>query len=155
LFSESRRVRSEAFDFKLFHIGMCSSLAALTCVRAEDENRRSNRMKRRRWSSLRPVSGKVIEPFIARILAALGDQSRSAIAVIAPAATGFRYSFKSNEISGAEPAQVFASPKTHVPIPPVTDLSRPLQMQDASMPQRVDEATAGFFGLTERSILDQ
>jgi len=51
--------------------------------------------------------------------------------------------------------QIFAFAETRTAIARVTDLSRPLQTQDASMPQRVDEATAGFFGLTERSILDQ
>jgi hypothetical protein len=69
--------------------------------------------------------------------------------------TAFSHSFKSDRISGFEVALVFASAEARAPIASVTDLSRPLQTQDASMPQRVDEATAGFFGLTERSILDQ
>jgi len=57
--------------------------------------------------------------------------------------------------SDADATPDLATAETPVPTTAVTDLSRALKTQDASMPQRVDEVTAGFLGLTDRAVLDQ
>jgi len=99
-------------------------------------------------------------PLVARVPASFSDHGRGTVDAIVAAATGFRHSLK--RVEHGQPKalwslhpQIFAFAETRTAVARVTDLSRPLQTQDASMPQRVDEATAGFFGLTERSILDQ